>query len=285
MDTIDWVRLCLLNQLVDFSSPAHRLIDHPGDGDRAPYWAFPGRAALHASKEERINCLCSCVEEGLIQVYPHSCFHDRRFDTRYPLTARECHFYDAQFAKESEAVLTSVGYKKWQAEFEPDWGRFWMQIEGSEYDERTSEETLSIVYSTNEILDELTRWLASYWGLDKEAGLTELRCRTEFRYPATLWTILPCVKITTWKGLREDATYRRLAQGLKPSGRAPGETEQEARAKFERYSEIWCAERKARNLEREQAIRILSRLSKKWDCLWEPEGNRFDADPEPRVGT
>jgi hypothetical protein len=266
MDEIDWIQLWMLNELVCDGSRPSRLIHHPEE-QSSVYWAFPARAVLRATAERRIEALLTCVEQQLIAVYPDSWFQNPNTDSHYLLTARECQFHNTRFVEETVAAITLSGHEKWEAEFQPDWGRFWSHVEGDRYDANSSERVVSVLYTSNQILDDLRRWFPSYWGLDKNVGLTQLECRTVLHHQSTSWKVLPWAKIITWKGQSNTVELNKLLHEPTVSGLPP---------QLKHYAEVLRA-------EHAQAYRVLSRLSSKWIGVDESPSDPRDAEPQVRV--
>lgn len=272
MDEIDWTRLWLLNRTVYMRCQTYRLTHDP---EREPwgYWSFPGRPALTSGLHARVDALRHCIEDGLIEVYPDSWLQDPRFRPGGALHVDQCNLDDEQLLKCSEAVATRRGHEVWKAEFEPDWRRYW-HIASSTEDKERSEATFWVEYASNDILDELLKYLPSYLGLDEAFGLKEEGCHTYFAYQATKWEVLPSVKVVTWKGLIQDrrfSTLLRLADG--------SVTEADRLQLQQRVAEHFTLLRS----RCEDSVRILTRLSGKWDCHWEPDAQRHDSMPVLRV--
>lgn len=81
-----------------------------------------------------------------------------RHNAGTPLPANDCRFSDHQFLDETDAIIRFRGHEKGEADFRPDWGRFW-RLEHDNWDESDNGMTVTVVYSSNEILAELRQWL------------------------------------------------------------------------------------------------------------------------------
>lgn len=273
----EWIRLWILDELVSRNSPLSRLVRHP-TADGSPYWAFPGRAAIQASEEGRTTALMECVQDGLVDIYPRAWLGDKRFDSQYPLKPSECRVIDPDLLEEYEAVITWAGHQKWEADFQPDWDRFWLQVDGFSYDESNHSVTCSVLYTSNESWNELASWLPMYWGLDKQIGLMVLACDTCFQFSATAWKLLPVAKIVKLAAISDDINFFQLLNDA--NGCASNLNNNIPNAK--KYLQGYLS---SRNCELIRAIGILCDLSKLWKCDLESASSRRDAEPVMKVSS
>jgi hypothetical protein len=277
MNESDWIQLWLLNQLVLGDCHLLELLSGRVESPNGGYWTFPARAAMRADTETRVEALRTSVKQGLIAICPESWVNDPRFPSCTPCLAGECDFSDTRFVERARALLTARGHEKWEADFQPDWARFW-SVDNEDYDENTHEVTLSVTYASNEMLDELRDRFPAYWNLDRSVGLQELECHTLFQYQATTWKVLLYAKVITWKARSALARSNELwrAAHTSASHTNDDEAKQEAMKQLQRYQQ---AESEARC----RAERLLTRLSKRWDCRPASPSHHRDAEPELRL--
>lgn len=267
-DHIDWIRLWLLNRTVYMRCQTSWLT-HDVERDGWGYWSFPSRPAIQAGVDARIVALRQCIEQDLIRIYSDSWLKDSRFREQGALEIGRCWLEDEQFVENSEAVTTPKGHELWESQFQPEWLRYW-QLSYSSEDPTTNEVTFFVKYASNLIFDELVEWLPSFLGLDENFGMQEEGCHTYFGYQATKWKILPYVKVITWRGLCKDQLFAEIlqsAQNLADEVERSG-LQQRAGQHFVKVGE-----------KQKQAIQVLTRLSRKWDCQWQPNTERNDSMP------
>jgi hypothetical protein len=216
--------------------------------NQCPTGVFPTKQHLCATREVRTNALHACVDRGWVEVVANSWLKDSRFRQLH-VSSSECRFEDDAFLCKNNGVLTLSGHEKWEADFQPDWGRFWMQL--VDCDEEANRR-LRIAYASDAIHDDLIEWLPYYWSLDEKIGLVELACDTECHYRATKWKILPYVKVIEWQGQSRASNFE-LSEDMQASELI------ERASKFLEHTRVYneCFYR---------SIQVLHRLSKKWDC-------------------
>lgn len=238
--TINWVNLWVLNRLVRQEETVSNLVLRP-ESEGGSYWSFPARDALRAAPKTRLEAIAVCVEMGWIAAYPTSWSTNSLFTPCPVLSARELRQADESSTCQLEMTLTEEGHLTWTEQFDPDWGRFWEHL-GTEDDSDGGDEKLTVLYSSNEILEDLVQWMPEYWDLDKRDGLKLSRPNTVFRYRAAKWVQLPEVKICTFSG-RKDMRHTTVKdrQG---------------------YEEYIRSIREAKN----SAVKTLHRLSRRWEC-------------------
>ena len=268
MDNIDWVRLWLLNRTI-YMRCQTSLLTHDVKSEGWGYWSFPGGPAVQAGIEARIAVLRQCVEQGLIHVYPNSWLQDTKFHSVGALDADDARLDDEEFLMNSEAVTSKKGHQLWESEFRPDWSRFW-QLGSSYQDDSTNEVSFYVTYASNNILDELIQWLPRFLGLEDQFGLINEGCHTYFGYQATKWKIIPYVKVVTWRGSNKNQSFAELLQIARVT-KDNAEKDLLKKEVGEHFKKIGKSQ--------QQAIRVLTRLSQKWDCHWDSKVERNESFP------
>ncbi len=270
MDEIDWIRLWLLNRTVYMRCGTHLLTY---DVEREPhwgYWSFPGKPAIEAGVEARIDALRKCVEQGLIEIYHDSWLEDSWFRGNGPLKVDQCHFENEHFLKCTESVATNKGHKLWEEEFQPDWQRYWI-LDGKNEDKKGDGVIFWITYASNKIFEELLKWLPAYEELNEEYGLKEEGCHTYFGWQTTKWKVLPYVKVLTLRGsTKQEPVFSKIMEEAKQC--TSEERKEELKKEFSTQFKL-VGERQ------EKAEKILNRLSGKWDCVWEPDTQSHNSMP------
>ncbi len=270
MQAINWINLWVLNELVCQPDGLSRLVYHPESDESLSHWAFPARDAYRAGPEARYGAICACVEAGWLCAYPMSWMTDRRITPSPKLALDRQAFRDPDYMNQTVVALTYEGHLKWEADFVPDWERFFSV---SDHREAGSQEvTLHVDYAGNEILDDLIRWLPAYWDLDRTVPLVECNCYTVFQYRAAMWKVLEQVKSITLVG--QDSEVRRIAAEELPPG-LPDESMPAARERFRHRMQ-------AREEEWSCAAQLLRQRSKRWECAEAPSPISRDAVPRMR---
>src|SRR5258708_5103998 len=162
MHEISWLNLWALNQLVCRPESLSQLIHDPVTERSVPHWDFPLRDALRAAPETRLEAVCACIDHGWICGYESSWSSNRHFKPCPSIVTSELRLNNSSQLEQIELIISLEGHTKWQAEFEPDWARFWMCL-SEDWDETGTKKTLTIVYAGNDIFDELMQYLPSYW--------------------------------------------------------------------------------------------------------------------------
>lgn len=228
------------------------------------FWCFPEREAFRADVGTRIEGLRDCVANGLIEIYPNSRLEDKSCTATVPLNLSECKFDDQSFLHTTQAIATQAGHDLWEAEFKPDWTRYWHT--DNVPDSAGNETQLYVAYASDSILNDLVKWLPDYFLLDAAYGLRETGCHTVFQYQVSGRKILPFVKVISWM-VRLDNTFSTILAS------AQGATDASViQAHRQQMSEFF------QTIGRRQsdARVVLTRLSNKWDCVLEPGGGDHD---------
>jgi hypothetical protein len=257
MNDSDWNKLWLLNALASDYCKLSQLVHDPNaESINRGYWLFPSQTYLEASIDDRIKAIDSCLGAGFIAVYGEAWLTAPRFHLDHG-RIQGFRVSNAGSLAEFQVVITQEGHKEWEAGFQPDWARYWMTW-GSEFDKTSQQETISLLYAGDQILDELLQWFPSLRQYDSSAGMTRLRTFTYFQHQATLWKVLPSVKVTKWRVKNTLEAWNALVQAKVPA-RLP-EEHQDRNAGFgpvRAFIDGMCE-------ESEVAARILLRLSKRW---------------------
>lgn len=186
---IDWVRLYLLNALIDQPSRVSYLVICPKEG-LTPYWEFPGRDFLRASPEQRLDALRVCCREQEIIVYEP----DKGARKYRAVPSEEIHLrvkLDLAALRPLRAMISHRGHDIWESLYQPDWTRYW-RID----DKRCSQEgehsvLLNLTCATETILDEVLQHAPLLFDLDRRTGVQQVTCSTAFAPRVAVWKILP----------------------------------------------------------------------------------------------
>lgn len=270
MDTTDLIDLWILNELVLEPSriSLSRLI-YDGNEQATAYWAFPNQEARRASPDARSASIRKCLDREWLRAYPTSWSHEKCFSPWPTFVTDQVQPTNTELLEQTEVTLTYEGHQKWEAEFQPDWTRFWKLL--SEFnDQNPRQTTLRVVYAGDEILSDLCRWLPSYRDFDDEAGLQVMACHTVFQYRATLWKVLPCAKVITLLAQSDDGLRRLMPKELDDLP-YDHELKREARIRSGEYF-------RDRIEKSERAKQVLRRLSKRWGNENAPKAD--NPDPE-----
>ena len=90
--------------------------------------------------------------------------------------------------------------------------------------------------------------------------MKEVNVYTVFQHQATLWKVIPCAKVITWQAQSMLLELNKLVQAKIPAGLekdAAAAAKHEGQAKVKRYLD-------AAGEEYQEALRVLTRFSKKW---------------------
>jgi hypothetical protein len=258
MNTSDLIELWVLNELVvEPSRCSFSRFISDGQKQSMPYWAFPDQVASTATPEERCEAVRNCLDQGWLRAYPKSWSHQQQFSPWPTVVTDHFQVSNKQLLEHTEVTLTSEGNLKWEAEFEPDWRRFWAVLSNHKK-VNSSQTVLHVVYAGDEILNELLQWLPSYLQFDEENGLKAISCHTVFWYRATLWKMLPCAKVIALQGEDSDTAVKKAIPKDTPID-LPYDHDVKRQAREEVARQV-----QARNERFRQAQQILTRLSKRW---------------------
>lgn len=268
---LDWTQLWLLNELICSPRPLSHLI-HAIHRESGGYWGFPARQVALGSPDARLVALRHAMELGLINCYPLVWLQDKSFGDCVPLIQPEAVDLDSNLLEKTEAVISQAGHQQWEAGFQPDWARYW-NVLTQHFDEQNNEWILSILYSSDGILDDLLRWFPAYWGLDDQLGLKELSCHSIFQYQAALWKNITRAKVVQCKGYDALAGINQKMRVPAASNLVGSEAREARKITLERFLQN-------RRLDSIHARRILNQLSKKWKCVPESTSDNLESDPE-----
>ncbi|QDT19746.1 hypothetical protein HG66A1_15140 [Gimesia chilikensis] len=254
MTDLDWPRLYFLNCTITSSCRTSCLI-HDLNHDSAGYWNFPTGPAVQAGVDLRLSTLRQCIEHELIEVYSDHWLHDDKVRTEGAIAANDPRLEDEVFLRHSRAVATQKGHTLWETEFQPDWQRYW-RMDCVYQHNSANTLTFYVEYASNNILEDLLKWLPELLKLNTQYGLKKEGCHVYFRSQVTNWKILSQVKVITWKGKIDDPLF--VNQLLSRTETEIGSESPHLLTRFQSGELI--ADR-----SQQQALQVLSRLSRKWN--------------------
>ncbi len=250
MIQVDLIRLWALNEVVQCQRSLQHMVWHP-KMDGPNYWRFPSDNALEASPAERLSRIRDCISAEEMGLYEEV----DGIPNRYTQVACE-EINEQALSATSElspyiVAITTQGHNRWESEFCPDWGRFWLWREKRH--NRGDSVSFEVTCATSEMLNAVLEVFPSYLGLDTASGLKGIRRWTVFGVHATFWKVFPIAERAEFKAsLGLQAENARIRESIDRCAANPSESPQIL---------DWLEHR---STERANAERTLQRLSTVW---------------------
>ncbi len=189
MNVIDWLRLWVLNRIVQQQVDLGRLVLHPEE-EVGPYWDFPKAVEVESQSLDRLRSILEANAAGELTLFQKaSGTHGEFRELRH---ARKNSLRMGAGLLNILAVITREGHNRWESEFCPDWRRVWEFREISEDNEGIT--TYDISCSSDDMLREILDGFAAYIGADRQFGLRIIETRTVFGAKASFWKVLQTSK-------------------------------------------------------------------------------------------
>lgn len=257
---IDWIRLWILNRIISRHCPIYKLIHRP-QAEHCGRWNFPNFDAVNASQDLRIEILSKCVEDRLAVIYQSDFSTNHRFSAEEELLPTQFNFGDASFVHDAVVVPTIEGHRLWESEFSPDWSRYW-EAKFSTCDGGNRNVHVELLYASDKIFDELVTFFPAASNFDSQFGFSMQDSHTVFGHVATMWKIIPMVKITSFHArenwIMDDQKLKEILSQVESPDKS---NKADLKAEFaKRFSAIGSENQPS------SADRLIRRISNKWRC-------------------